>query len=203
MNIRTFPDNRAYRRAQRNSDARKNDNETNMSEEEANVIANHYESDGIHPVNGICHGARMGQEMNMLSHRLRGDFFGTDLWKREGRKDVVAWDFRKPKPEWNNRFTFLYSNSLDHTDCPIHTLRLWMSQLCDDGLMFVQWTHWHQRQNMGDCFTANMGEYVNLMNAVGKVRSILWLDERDTKVVIVTEKRQGESESWRPVWAAQ
>ena len=188
MRVTTFVNKRKYWQAQRRSDKRKGPN-SGFDCLEMDVIVSHYKKNGMLPVDGICHGVRKGKELDEFNNRFGdGDkLFGTDLFER-CRDDIKQCDFRYPNPEWVGKHTFLYSNSLDHTDRPRDTVRVWLDQLTDDGLSYIQWSHSHIKVRGGDCFGASMHEYIMILNEYGVVCDLLWVN-RGVKIVIVTKKR--------------
>jgi len=131
---------------------------------------------------GICHGARNGSEADELMKRFPGStIFGTDLFPYSGKSSstrgkakVVAWDFGKPHPKWKGKFDLVYTNSLDHAQDPEGTLAVWYEQLKPDGALFVQWNRSDVGVKSGDCFGAELSEYIALMNVSGRVVDLLY-----------------------------
>jgi len=139
---------------------------------------------GLHlPEWGICHGARSGRECDEFSFQFpKTRVFGTDLFPELGkakyqvRSKVVAWNFSDYKEGWMEKFDFVYSNSLDHARSPIETVGIWLSQLKPEGVLFVQWSAGHTTVKGGDCFGADLLEYIDLMNTVGRVQDLLYIN---------------------------
>lgn len=134
-------------------------------------------------IKGICHGARNGLEADEFKkHITFSDIFGTDLFpysgksaKHRGESDVVKWDFSEQNYEWIGKFDFVYSNSLDHARYPDQTLSVWLDQLKDDGVLFVEWSASGIIQvNKGDCFSAHIEEIIKLTNEVGILKDIIY-----------------------------
>lgn len=132
---------------------------------------------------GVCHGARNGIECDVFKQYLgpKAKVFGTDLFPYSGlsatvptQSKVIEWDFSKQQRRWVGRFDFVYSNSLDHARHPEETLRVWVEQLKPTGVLFVCWSQWHVNVRGGDCFGAELWEYIQLGDAVGEVVDLLY-----------------------------
>jgi len=131
---------------------------------------------------GICHGARNGLEADELMNQFPGStIFGTDLFPYSGKSSssrgkakVIEWDFGKPHSKWKGRFDLIYSNSLDHAQDPIKTLAVWYEQLTSNGALFIQWNRSDVGVKSGDCFGAELSEYIALMNVAGRVVDLLY-----------------------------
>jgi len=141
-------------------------------------------------ISGICHGARNGLEADVLDAELarfyiRVKMLATDLFPHSGKSahyktktNVIECDFSEQNDEWIGAFDFVYSNSLDHARDPIQTLRVWFEQLRPCGCLFVQWTSGHRYASKGDCFGAELYEYISVINSVGVVTDLLYVDAR-------------------------
>ena len=55
----------------------------------------------------------------------------------------MQWDFHEQKVEWRNRFSFVYSNSIDQAFEPRKALSTWAAQLEESGLLFLDHTMLH------------------------------------------------------------
>ena len=187
IEITMYPGSYAYKHAQRSSNIRKS-SRVQIKDYEADIIADYYRQNGISPANGICHGARMGEEVDMFAERLDGKFIGTDMFKRN-HPQMVKNDFRFPNKHWIGGFSFLYSNSLDHTDRPQETVKVWMGQLAPGGLAFIHWSYNHIRVRGGDCFGASLDDYILLWHdqSGGKVRDLLWVELGRVTVIVVSK----------------
>lgn len=132
---------------------------------------------------GICHGARNGLECDELIRCLpMSDIFGTDLFPHSGKSktmrgkaEVIECDFSKINNEWIEKFDVVYTNSLDHARDPEATLKVWLDQLVWNGALFVQWSRADVGAKSGDCFGADMLEYVDLMNSVGELVDLIYV----------------------------
>lgn len=146
-------------------------------------VLDHVPSPGF----GICHGVRRGHEVEEFRRHIPGRIIGTELCEEaimsRGVRDLVHWDFNVINPEWVCRADFVYSNSLDHSDRPLKTLEVWVRQLALRGLLFVEWTVWHNRSdNPADCFCATREEYELLISLVANVKTILEFQKNRGKV---------------------
>jgi hypothetical protein len=93
---------------------------------------------------GICHGTRRGYEQAELSRLLGCPVIGTEISDSAAEfEHTVQWDFHEPKPEWVNRFSFVYSNSIDQAFDPERALATWSAQLAADGLLFLEHSMQH------------------------------------------------------------
>jgi len=93
---------------------------------------------------GICHGTRRGYEQAEFSKLLGCPVVGTEISDTaEQFPNTVQWDFHDQKDEWRNRFSFVYSNSLDQAFDPKKALSTWAGQLEESGLLFIDHTMVH------------------------------------------------------------
>lgn len=106
-------------------------------------------SKGDSNISGLCHGSRNGFEVNKLRNYLSSNnIFGTDISNTANNVDfLIEWDFHNEKKEWNNKFDFVYSNSLDQSYNPILALKTWLKQLKSSGLLFIEHTRDHSVVN--------------------------------------------------------
>jgi hypothetical protein len=99
---------------------------------------------------GLCHGTRNGWEQDYLRELLGFPVWGTDISPTAQRhKDSFTWDFHDERPEWNGRFCFVYSNSLDQSRDPKQAITTWLNQLCLQGELFVELTRGHSPTQSG------------------------------------------------------
>jgi len=103
----------AYKRIQVFHNKRKID-EVWADDETLQIIAT-YIKDNIGVVRrGLCHGTRRGYEQAIFSELLECPVLGTEISDTaEQFANTVQWDFHDQKAEWQNAFSFVYSNSLD------------------------------------------------------------------------------------------
>ena len=100
---------------------------------------------------GICHGARNGFEVRWLRERLGGDVIGTDISETAAQfSQMLVWDFHEPNPEWEARFDFVYTNSLDQAMEPSRALDSWVKQIGPRGRIYVEHTIQHSASHAGE-----------------------------------------------------
>lgn len=189
MKLTVFQSDRHYVKTQRRTVGRKGEGAGPFyCEREFDRIANWVAMNMIDlplPARVLCHGARNGNELDEFEQRLNCRAIGTDLFPQAD--SVIEWDFRKPKSEWWRGFDVVYSNSLDHSDQPEETLRVWLDQTKPKGNLFVEWSHSHDGEPRGgDCFAAPLHEYISLIERVGVVVDLLYAGDG---VVVIVAKR--------------
>lgn len=140
---------------------------------ESQCLLDWYNSQKLpYPKSILCHGVRFGQELELFKQTFKPrEIIGTDLVVQSS--GVVEWDFRFENPKWSGKFDLVYSNSLDHSNDPETTLRVWIEQLNPKGHLVVNWTPWHTRLGKGDCFSATLDEYYELLFEVGQVKDLI------------------------------
>jgi SAM-dependent methyltransferase len=114
---------------------------------------------------GICHGVRSGWEVRALRDALGIEVIGTDISSTATEfEHVVRWDFHETNPQWEGRFDFVYSNSLDHSYDPDKCLATWRRSLVAGGLCVLHWGRGHSWSHTpADCFCATKNEYAALL----------------------------------------
>lgn len=128
---------------------------------------------------GLCHGVRKGEELDVFQNLFRcGHWIGTELVP-ELCDDIRVFcqDFSYRNEHWIGKFDFIYSNAIDHALCPEDTLRAWISCLNEKGVLYVEWTPWHNmlsdNGNKADCFAASDVELQGLLGKVGEVIHVI------------------------------
>jgi hypothetical protein len=98
------------------------------------------------PLNGICHGTRRGKEQEWFMKYLAGcKVIGTEISDTAVEfPNTIQWDFHEMKPEWEQYFDFIYSNSFDHSYDPSNCINTWMKCLRDDGVCIIEYTNLHR-----------------------------------------------------------
>lgn len=158
---------------------------------------------------GICHGARNGLECDeLIRYFPQARIVGTDLVPcsgksalSRGKAQVIRWDFNKIKGLWVGRFDLVYTNSLDHSYDPPSTLQVWLDQLVWNGALFIQWNRSDLDVKGGDCFGVDPLEMIDLLNSVGRLVDMLYVNTEWQKgyplrrhglesIVYVIRKRQ-------------
>ena len=93
---------------------------------------------------GICHGARNGFEVAWLREHLGGNVIGTDISETATRfPHMHVWDFHDDNPDWEGRFDFVYTNSLDQAMEPARALQAWAKQIVPGGRIYIEHTMAH------------------------------------------------------------
>lgn len=171
MELILFKDNDHYLKAQRRTRRKRSGNAPYFTSTEFKAIKS-----WLHFIIGvknrdvseiICHGAFKGNEIDEFELLYPGaHIIGTDLAPES--PDVIEHDFRTEVGSWIGTYDILYSNSLDHADEPRACIRVWLDQLKDTGVAFIQWTRSHIDVRGGDCFGAHLHEYIMLFDQEGK-----------------------------------
>ena len=113
------------------------------------AIINDLKSNGL-GVNGLCHGARNGYEVEYFRKHLDSEIIGTDISDTaENFPNMVVWDFHDENPKWVNSFDFVYSNSLDQALYPEKALKTWAHQLNENGRIYIEHTIFHSPRGAG------------------------------------------------------
>ena len=196
----TFPTYEEYVEKQRRGSRRRPHRQPSADRNESLLISGWCIKHGLSPKFVLCHGARCGTEVQLMRKRFAGsEVIGTDL--EPMGNGVVQWDFQKPNPEWDSRADLIYSNSIDHSCFPEETAKLWLSQLSPTGRLFLQWTsnclkiiEWASLYQGGDCYGANLHEYIRLLERVGIVEDLIYcgINGRGTTKVLVVAKKKGK-----------
>jgi len=198
MRVAKFKDYASYQKWQVRGSQRVRDRPSACNKYEVENIATYFKKQRSQgPFNGICHGARCGTEISLFQGCfLDADIMGTDLAPVDKvSKKIVEWDFHKTKPEWKGKFDFLYSNSLDHSYKPFECAKEWMSQVHPNGFAFIMWTQLHVihgllPQSGGDCFSADLVDYIKLFDRYGVVKDLIYTaDKRRPVVTLVVSPR--------------
>ncbi|MCG7850924.1 MAG: hypothetical protein MIO92_00215 [Methanosarcinaceae archaeon] len=108
----------------------------------------------------LCHGTRSGREQQYFKkYFIKCDIIGTEISDTaKNYPDTIEWDFHEVKPEWENHFDLIYSNSLDHSYNPYLALKAWLSCLNDSGTLVIEWTGQNERSTWNDPFSATLEE---------------------------------------------
>jgi len=135
---------------------------------------------------GVCHGVRKGQEVDMFQEKFLGKWIGTEIVPEIcDEKKILNRDFNQIYQEWIGHFDIIYSNSYDHSNDPLDTIKIWLSCLSETGRVYIEWTIWHNKlgkgTNKGDCFAASKREYQDIFEQAGTVEDILTIPDISTK----------------------
>ena len=167
MKLKPYESYEKYVESQRRTDLLKTGMDSSITQHIVSEIATCIRNTGIPVSRILCHGARCGQEVYWFQVEFpQARSWGTDLFLK-GHSNVVQWDFHERKRQWVGRLDIVYSNSLDHSYDPRKALQCWFDQLRLTGMLCLQWSKWHRRAFRGDCFGAELHEYVDLLNEFG------------------------------------
>jgi len=132
--------------------------------EEVRLICDHASKHIGKVNNGICHGTRTGWEIQKFRKFLKADIIGTEI-APNNIPNTIVWDFHKIKDKWIDKFDFIYSNSLDHSDQPEHCIDQWMKCLKPSGICYIHWMVSNLKKfDAADCFSASLKEFKKLLN---------------------------------------
>lgn len=172
MQLKKFETYADYVEVQRRTDRRKT-GKPGLRQSEVEEIAAHLRHSGVPVSKVMCHGARYGQEVDWFSTAFPdAKVWGTDLFDK-GHPKVLLHDFHKHVRRWTEAFDVVYSNSLDHARDPSNVLKTWLGQLRPTGRLCIQWNHHCRSVCQGDCFGADLHEYVFLIMKHATVCTVL------------------------------
>lgn len=135
-----------------------------VTEKEAEMIAKHFLQNSSKKELGICHGSKIGYEVNLFRKLLNFNIIGTDIGDFANKyPNMIQHDFHDVKAEWVDNVDFIYTNSLDHSYDPLKALNTWRESLHKDGIMYIEWSSYHNVVNQTDCFGAELDEYKKLI----------------------------------------
>lgn len=90
---------------------------------------------------GICHGTRQGLEQKWFRRELKADVLGTEISDTASQfPHTIEWDFHETKPDWIDKFDFVYSNSFDHSYDPEKCLNAWLSCVRAGGICILEFS---------------------------------------------------------------
>jgi len=93
---------------------------------------------------GLCHGVRDGKEILYFEKYLRkSDVYGTDIYPNLENKKVFNFNFNNYNKDWNNKFDFIYSNCIDHSNNPKKTISNWIKSIKKDGYLIFDHSSSH------------------------------------------------------------
>lgn len=133
----------------------------------------------VHPINGICHGARNGWEVETLRNLLGCSVHGTDIAPTAGQHGLIQMDFHTLPDGWEGYFDFVYSNSLDHAHDPATAVGNWVRSLRVGGRLYLSHCRNSERaQNLADCYGATLAEYETLVRGCCQHVKTVWLGDQ-------------------------
>lgn len=136
---------------------------------------------------GVCHGAKVGREVRLLSQQLdqrekgvRTASFANDLWilgtdiseeaVRASKGQVLLMDFHMVYLDWKGSWDFVYSNTLDHSYEPGSALLSWRWTIKGaDGLVVLHRSEFHTTMHIdaSDLYGGSIGDYCSLLRKTG------------------------------------
>ena len=125
---------------------------------------------------GICHGARNGFEVSWLRRALGGEVIGTDISETATRfPHMHVWDFHDDNPDWERRFDFVYTNSLDQAMEPARALKAWAKQIVPGGRMYMStpWRIRRPREQNGSVRRPSNGYALSVFRVGARILSIV------------------------------
>ena len=139
---------------------------------------------------GICHGTRNGYEQKFFIDNLNCEVVGTEISDNaEKFKNTIMWDFHDRKKEWENKFNFLYSNSLDQSYKPLEALEVWFSQIIKNGIMIIEHSDTSFESSITDPFSVDQYYFSYLLNKKFSFRASIKIIE----TIKPQKKRNGEN----------
>ena len=141
-------------------------------------------------VSGICHGTRNGYEQEFFINNLDCEVIGTEISDTaEQFKNTIMWDFHDRKEEWDGKFNFLYSNSLDQSYKPLEALDVWFDQVAQNGIMIIEHASTSFESSRTDPFATNQYYFSYLLNKKFSFRASIKIIESEKP----QKKRSGEN----------
>ena len=118
---------------------------------------------------GICHGIRNGYEVFEFRNNLdTKEIFGTDIHFNHRNNDPYFFklDFHESVSKWDNKFDFVYTNSLDHAHDPLKCLKSWCQSLKENGIIIINFTDAHTPAAAGEpeYFSFSIKSLINLIS---------------------------------------
>lgn len=139
MKIYEYRDYQDYVEAQTEANHRKIRNVW-ISQKNVQLIHAHFGPDARAV---LCHGTRNGTEQ-LLFHRIypAASVLGTEISDTAKRFPyTLQWDMQLPRKEWINIFDIVYTNSFDHAIYPRATISVWLNQLNEHGVLYLDHAH--------------------------------------------------------------
>lgn len=120
----------------------------------------------------LCHGTRNGAEIKFFQKHYGQDIeiVGSEISDTATQfPNTVQWDFMKVNPDWVGKFDIVYSNSFDHCNAPVETLKVWADQLSPTGSLFVEHSFdpKHNRSRGLDPLELSEEEFVECVEKAG------------------------------------
>jgi hypothetical protein len=87
----------------------------------------------------LCHGTRNAAEQLLFrSHYPSAEIIGTEISPTAVQFPMTCqWDMMWPNLDWFGMFDVVYSNAIDHALYPGQTVRTWLGQLAESGVLYI------------------------------------------------------------------
>ena len=117
----------------------------------------------------LCHGTRNGAEQKLFKGHFPDAFIvGSEISDTaEQFPMTVQHDFSKVRDEWVGRFDIVYSNAFDHSIKPVETIEVWREQLCECGILYVEYSQLRSESSKYDPLDATNKEVISLLEDCG------------------------------------
>lgn len=201
MLLKNYKDYDSYYRSQARTHARKKDGVVWVRREEVQEISQYlfrsftFDTESM---KGLCHGVRCGKELELFREcvAVNLEIIGTDILEKDN-PDIVKHDFHDVKEEWIGAFDFVYTNSFDHCYDPAKCVKAWLGQLKPNGLLFVEWSKYSMGIRGGDCFSASLHEYMQILDTFGDLQSLLYHSSHRV-ILVVSPNNAKINNEWKP-----
>ena len=110
------------------------------------VLSNYLiENINSNEIKGLCHGSRNGFEQKCFLKFIPNlEIIGTDISETATQfENSLVHDFHDEKVEWNDKFDFVYSNSLDQSYDPKKALTTWLKQIKKERFLIIEHSEQH------------------------------------------------------------
>ena len=118
---------------------------------------------------------------------------GTDISETATNyPNMVVWDFHNENSDWESRFDFVYTNSLDQAMDPEKALDCWAKQIKKTGMIIIEHTMLHSPAGAGamDPFGAHPMCMSYLFFIWGRGKYAM------CDILKVEEKKNNQIEAW-------
>lgn len=87
---------------------------------------------------GLCMGSRQGTEQLFFSSQLKIPVLGFDICEDTKKfPNTLIWDFHKLNPNFIDKVSFVFTNSIDQSCNPLLAINTWMKYINVGGLLIV------------------------------------------------------------------
>ena len=182
-----------YKNIQIKHNIKKLDNvwaDENVLSEVDQVLLNNFQQKKL--IRGLCHGSRNGFEQEFFNKKSsRFKVIGTDISETAlNFNNSYVWDFHDKNTDWVNNFDFIYTNSLDQSWKPADALEVWLEQLNEEGILFIEHTEAH-----GPLGTSEMDPF-GVKPSVFPYVLIGWFGDQISINYTIIEKKNTRKKAW-------